>query len=85
MEISNQWQQALWYLINWKSFSLSEVINDSMFYKFQSRLSEIESEHGEICERSTKVFTNRFGRTSKCTIYECIDVDKARELILKYK
>lgn len=84
MEVKNQWQQALWYLINWRSFSLKEVINDSMFYKFQSRLSEIEQEHGQLCERSSKVFINRFGRKSKYTVYDCINVEKAKQVMLKY-
>jgi len=85
MEIANQHQQALWYLINWKSFSLTEVIDDSRFHKFQTRLGEIEQEHGEICERSTRKFINRFGRKSKYTVYECSNINKARELIIKYK
>lgn len=78
-----QKQQALWYLINWKSFSLKDIINDSMFYKFQTRLSELESEFGSLAEKSKKEFINRFGRKSKYVIYSCSDQEKAKEVYLK--
>jgi len=83
-EIKNQHQQVLWYLINWKSFSLKEVIEDSMFHKFQTRLGEIEMEHGLITEKSKRVFTNRFGRKSYYTMYECSNIDKSIKLMSKY-
>lgn len=80
----NQHQQALWYLINWKEFSLKEVINHSMFYKFQSRLSEIEREHGYITKKTTQSFINKFGKKGSYKLYKCIDKQKAKELVLKY-
>lgn len=84
MKTKNQHQQALWYLINWKSFSLMDLINDSMFFKFQTRLSEIEQENGIVAERSRVKFTNRFGRKSSYYVYDCLDVEKCKELINKY-
>lgn len=78
-----QKQLALWYLINWKSFSLKDIINDSMFYKFQSRLSELESEFGSLAERKSKDFTNRFGTKSNYLVYSCLDQSKAKEIYLK--
>ena len=81
--VKNQWQQAIWYILNWKSFSLKEIINDSMFYKFQTRLSEIESEHGEITEKSRKQFINRFGKTSNYMVYEKSVSDEKLKQIFK--
>lgn len=83
-QVNNQHQQALWYLINWDSFSLKDVINDSMFYKFQTRLSEIETEHGKIAKRKKVYFTNRFKRKSNYNIYSCIDKKKAKKIFFKY-
>ena len=80
----NQHQQALWYLINWKEFSLKDVINHSMFYKFQSRLSEIERTHGYITEKTPQSFINKFGKKASYKLYKCIDKQKAKELVLKY-
>ncbi len=51
-EVTNQHQQVLYYLVNWDKFSLKDVILDSMFYKFQARLSEIELEHGSITNKT---------------------------------
>ena len=82
--VNNQHQQVLWYLINWDSFSLADVINDSMFHKYQSRAAEIEKEHGAIMTRSRKKFTNRFGKVRSYLIYECIDKNRAKELMIKY-
>lgn len=81
---TNQHQQLLWYLINWKMFSLKEVINDSMFFKAQTRLSEIEQEHGIIAERSRRKFKNRFGRMSSYNMYTCIDEEKCIKLFKLY-
>lgn len=80
----NQNQQVLWYLYNWKKMSLKDVINDSMFYKFQSRISDIEFEHGKIANRETIKFTNRFGRVSNYTVYQAIDKQKCKELFELY-
>ena len=56
-EPKNQHQLVLWYLLNFKDpFSLKEVINDSMFFKFQTRLGEIETKHGEITIKKQRIF-----------------------------
>jgi hypothetical protein len=75
MEIApkNQHEQVLWYLYNWKEFSLKRVINDSMFYKFQTRLGELETKHGQLTNKKTRKFTNRFGNTSNYTTYKAIN------------
>lgn len=84
---NNQYQQALFYLYNWENFSLGDLINDSFFYKFQSRLSEIENkEMSLIATRKRKSFTNRFGNKSTFNIYNrCISKEKIKELFEKYK
>lgn len=81
--IKNQHQQVLWYLINWGEFSLKDVINDSMFIKFQTRLSDIEQEYGSITEKRNKPFVNRFGRKSNYTLYKCSNTTLAKELLNK--
>lgn len=82
----NQHQQVLYYLINWDEFSLKDVINDSMFHKFQTRLSEIEIDCCcFIAERKKVEFTNRFGRKSNYNTYSaCISKEKLIELFEKY-
>lgn len=82
--IKNQHQQVLWYLINFGEFSLKDVINDSMFYKFQTRLSDIELEYGSLTLKTKKPFTNRFGRKSNFTLYKCSNIALAKELLNKY-
>ena len=67
MKIKNQHEQVLWYLYNWDKFSLVDVIKDSMFFKFQSRLSTLESRYGTLAKREKKTVKNRFGR--ECTFY----------------
>ncbi len=81
----NQHQQVLWYLIKWKfPFSLTNVINDSMFYKFQTRLSDIELRHGSLTSKETTKFVNRFKRKSHFIIYKCTNIDKAKKLFIEY-
>ena len=85
-EVRNQFQQVLLYLYQWhRPFSLAEVIRDSMFHKFQTRLSELEAIHGEIATRTKVNFTNRFGRSSYYYFYEAIDRVKIKELFYKYQ
>lgn len=83
---NNQYQQALFYLYYWENFSLGDLIKDSFFYKFQSRLSEIENkEMSLIATRERKSFTNRFGNNSTFNIYNrCISKEKIKELFDKY-
>lgn len=82
---TNQHQQILWYLINWKTFSLKELINDSLFYKAQTRLGEIESREGiTIAERTQVKFINKFGNRAYYNTYTCIDEKKCIELFKLY-
>jgi len=83
MKANNQYQQVLWYLINFKQFSLSDVIKDSMFFKMQTRLSDLEREHGILAKRIKQSFTNRFGRKSQYNIYEAIDIEKCKSIYNK--
>ncbi len=84
--MKNQHQQVLWYLINSDfPFSLKYVIADSMFYKFQTRLGEIESKHGVITHKTKKSFLNRFKRVCTYTKYEAIDKNKCKELLKTYE
>lgn len=83
----NQYQQVLWYLSNWsKPFSLAEVIDHSMFYKFQTRLSEMENNHMIlIADRSKVKFRNVFGNSSNFNTYKiCISEEKLKELFEYY-
>jgi len=84
-EPKNQHQLVLWYLINWeKPFSLKDVINDSMFFKMQTRLSDIEIEHGDITIKTRKEFINRFGRPSSYLIYQPKDLNLIKQLYNSY-
>jgi len=73
MKPKNQHQLTLYYLYNWDSFSLKDVINDSMFFKFQTRLSELEKKHGTLATRTKKTFKNRFNRSSDYNEYKAIN------------
>ena len=85
-EVHNQFQQVLWYLYSWdRPFSLAEVIKHSMFYKFGSRMSEIDCKEMNLIGTRTKVnFTNRFGRSSYYYYYEAIDREQIKTLFYKY-
>ena len=74
----NQHQLTIWYLIQFPIISLKFVINDSMFWKFGSRLGEIERKHGTLAHRDRVKFTNQFGHKSSYSTYTCIDKEKAR-------
>jgi len=67
MKVTNQHEQVLWYLYNWDKFSLVDVIKDSMFFKFQTRLSDLEQRYGTLAKREKKTVKNRFNRD--CTFY----------------
>jgi len=79
-EAKDQKQAVLWYLLNWETVTMKDVINDSLFFKFNTRLSEIEGEHGLIANRVREKFTNRFGRKSNFHVYSCIDKEKTLKL-----
>lgn len=72
----NQYHLALRYLIEKDEFSLLDVIKDSMFFKFQTRLSELEKEHGYLVKKRKVSFTNRFGNSSDYFIYSAIDKEQ---------
>lgn len=70
MKPTNQHQAVIYYLHKLGfAFSLKDVINDSMFFKFQSRLGEIEFKHGTLATRQRILFTNRFGSKSSYNVY----------------
>jgi hypothetical protein len=80
----NQHAAVLWYLITEPIFTMKTVINDSMFFKFQSRLSEIEQKHGTIANRERVKFRNKFGNKGSCNMYSAIDVDQLKQLYKEY-
>lgn len=73
----NRKQQALWYLINFNKFTLSDVIKHSHFYKFQSRLGELEADYGLLAMRTNKKVNTIFGKAT-VTEYEAIDKEKCK-------
>ena len=85
MNPKNQKQLVIYYLKRGWSFSLKDVINDTMFFKFQTRLSEIEQEFGTIATRTKINFKNRFGRKSKYNVYTaCVSNEKLDEIYKFY-
>ena len=83
MNPKNQHQLVLHYLIKWEWFSLKDVINDAMFFKFQTRLSELESKHGLLARRKRVNFINQFGHESAYNIYKSVDKQKCINLFKK--
>jgi hypothetical protein len=80
----NQYQLVLWYLITWREpFSLVDVIKDSMFIKFGTRLCEIENQFGTITKKERRKFTNTFGNKSSYLVYSLTDIKKALEIYEK--
>jgi hypothetical protein len=85
-DVKNQHQQVLYYLINHNGWvTLKHVINLDWFHKFQTRLGELEDEHGQLVERKWFQFINRFGRKSRFLGYKAIDKKKCIELFNKLK
>lgn len=86
MKPKNQHQQVLYYLNKYSFwFSLNVVIQDSFFYKFQTRLAEIESEHGKLVDRKRTKFKNRFGNKSSYVSYKtCVSNKRLNELFKLY-
>ena len=83
MTPKDQHQDALYYLIKWEWFSLKDLINDSMFFKFQSRLSTLEKKYGQLARRKRVKFINKFGRKSSYYLYKAIDKNKCLEIFNK--
>ena len=76
----NQKEQVLYYLYYWDQFNMLHVLHDSMFLKFQTRLSELESKHGQLATREKVPFKNRFGHSGYYYTYKAIDKNKIREI-----
>lgn len=76
----NQKTLVLWHLINKTTVSQVDVITEDMFWKFNTRLSELEAKYGAIANRKRLPFTNRFGHKGGYLIYSAIDRDKCIEL-----
>lgn len=83
MKPKTQHQQVIYYLVNWEGFTLSTIIKDSLFYKFQTRLSELEKEYGKLATRKQLKFTNKFGNKGKHYWYKAIDKNKCIEIFNK--
>ena len=85
-EPKNQKQQVIWYLLNYESITMKFVINDSMFFKMNTRLSEIENKLGyPITFKDRVKFTNRFGRKSDYKKYsKCVSDEKLTEIFNSY-
>jgi hypothetical protein len=69
----NQHDLVFRYLLMFDKFSLKDVIDDSMFFKFQTRLGELEKIHGTLATRKRIKFKNRFGHDSSYVQYKAID------------
>lgn len=76
---------VLWYLHHWESFTLKDIINDCMLYKFQTRLSELEKKYGELANRKTIKAKNRFGHSMKVFEYSAIDKEQIKQIIINLK
>jgi hypothetical protein len=88
MKPKNQYQLVIYLLLKEnKPFSLKDVINDSMFFKFQTRLSEIENDCScFIAKRERVKFENRFGHKSTYNVYSrSIPKEKLIELFNRYE
>jgi len=80
----NQKQLVLWYLLNYESVTMKFVITDSLFFKFNTRLSEIRNEVGVITKKERVKFTNRFGRKSDYFKYSKSVTDERLKELFKY-
>lgn len=76
---------VLWYLLNWDKFTLKDIINDCMLYKFQTRLSELEKKYGQIANRKTIKTKNRFGHSMKLFEYSAIDRNQIIKIVNNLK
>ena len=55
-----------------------------MFFKFQTRLGEIEKKHGSISTKEREDFVNRFDRKSNFLTYKAENESKIIELYELY-
>jgi hypothetical protein len=83
----NQKQLVIYYLYNYESITMKFVIDDSLFYKFNTRLSEMEKKLGyEITHKDPVKFISRFGHKSRFKKYSNRVSDKKLiELFDSYK
>lgn len=72
----NQHELVLFYLYSRNFFTLKDLIEDSMFFKFQTRLSDLEKIHGKLANRVRFSFVNRFGHHGSYFVYSAIDKSK---------
>lgn len=79
----NQHELVLYYLYTYRKFDMRDLILDTMFYKFQTRLSELEKKHGDLANRKVQTFTNRFGHKGYHTSYSAIDKERIYEIYIK--
>lgn len=86
MKPKNQKQLVLYYLAIWEQVTMKNVILDSMFYKFNTRLSEIENElMTNITTKKVVTFTNKLGNPAHYTVYKrCISLKRIAELFKKF-
>jgi len=85
MKPTNQKQDVIDYLYNYESVTMKFVINDSLFYKFTTRLSEIEKVHGKITNKTPIKFINKFGRKSDFKMYsKCVSDERLKEIFNSY-
>lgn len=87
MKPKNQKQQVIYYLYYNESVTMKHVINDSMFFKFNTRLSELENKLGHSITNKDRVkFTNRFGKKSSFINYSrCVTDKKLKEIFESYE
>ena len=84
---NNQNQQVIWYLYNYKKLTMKFIITDSLFWKFNTRLSEIENKLGfSITHKKRVEFINKFGRNSTYLEYsKSVPRKKLLELFKIYR
>jgi hypothetical protein len=68
--------EVFYHLLSRDSFSMKDVINDSMFYKFGARLMEVESDYGVLAKRTPIKLINKYGNPCTYVEYSVIDKEK---------
>ena len=76
-----QAQLVMWYLFNHKEVDQKFVINHSFFWKFNTRLSELENKFGTFTKKEYKSFTNRFNHKGKYLVYSISNKDLANKVL----
>ena len=80
----NQYEQVLYYLYTYSDIDMKFVINDSMFYKFTTRLSELENKLAiTLASRTKEKFVNKFGTRSSFNRYSsALPKEKLEEIFI---